>query len=366
MVRFVAVAGIALIAAGCGGPATHRPKDVAPADLEVRFDIDFTSASAPVEGELATFVVTIKNTGEYYVLLRNLEQEGRTVASWHREMPGSLQLRETADEFAYDPRERTLVTPAVFNTSLIVPGEEIIFKPRIRLLNLPREFALNYFAYGPTEVKNEVYFLENRDARPMKFRRITDDKLLEKALLFDPTVNVGSHRTVLFPHAEKVKFTPKRVVVKLDTPLDRRTFTRDQALAKAGLSVDDVRETSFCAGLDAWAFRTTAGGALVGTQLTAPLPRIDFPEVFCYCIVSAGNEALSFELRAGLATVVQESSPKFKILATKSDPNDKSRVVYTTLVRRIDLLEFLELVRTMGAGLAVSVTSSGFRMLVTR
>ncbi len=372
MVRQLHHAALALLLlAACGGPPTKdRDKPSSKDGITVTLEIDYTS-SQPIEGELATFIVTVKNTGDMIVLLRDLVEGSQTIAKWQYSLPGTLKFREGPNEFVYDPRkpdktsdDRFAPDRPVFNTSLIVPGEEIIFKPRIRLLDLPREYTVNYWSYGLADVKNEIYFLEDRLARPMKFKRVTDDRALEKLLLPDPAVSVGSHRTVIFPHAEKMLYTPKRLPIKLDAAVEKRAFTRELAMQKARLLAADVKETSYYGGLDVWAFRTDAACVWVAAESVITLPRLDNLELFCYALDSAGLDALSIELRVGVANVLATEAPQFKIIATP-DPRDASRNRYHALVRKPDLLRFLDTVRGLNYKIEVTSAESGFRILVT-
>jgi hypothetical protein len=287
-------------------------------------------------------------------------------------MPGVLKFKDGADEFSYDPRrpdktseDRFDPDRPVFNTSMIVPGEEIIFKPRIRLLNLPKEYALNYWSYNTIDIKKEVYFLADRAARPMRFQRLMADEACAKALLPDPTTSIGSHRTVVFPHAEKVLYAPRRLQFKLDAVIEKRAFSLDDALRKARISEADAKEVSFYAGLTVWAVRTPEVCLWISASDVITLPPIDRLDVFCYALDGAGMESISIELRSGLASALSDGYPEFKVIAA-IDPRDSSKTRYTTLVTKAKLIPFLDAVRTMGCKLQITTGDSGFRILVTR
>jgi hypothetical protein len=336
--------------------------------VAVEVELDYTT-SQPIEGELATFIVRIRNVGEHYVILRDLHRVGAgKVATWQRSMPGFLR-EKSREEFTYDPRKPARFDPEperpVFNTSLIVPGEEIIFKPRIRLLNLPVAYALDFFAYGGVDVKNNVYFLKDKDDRPMRFVRLWDEEELRKALSPNPTPMQGSHRTVIFPYAETIQIAPRRIAFTVGCPLERRTFTPDDALRRIAVERAAVAETSYYSGLDVWAFRSSAGLHWVGPQTIVQLPAVNNLDLLCFALDSLPQQgSILFEFRPGVAQVFAEHAPAFRIMATPVEGEARSR--YTAVVTRPELVSFLEALRKVGFKVEVAPAESGFRLLVTR
>lgn len=350
---------LASCATGPGGPRVPARG----ADLSVDIEFDFASGP-PIEGELGTFVLRFKNVGPYYLILRDLLHPGAgVVTTWQGSMPGTLTMRPGSDEFLLEPRDRDVTTPPVFNTSLLVPGEELVVRLRLRLFRLRRELVLNYFAYGGVDVRNYLYFVVDPRERPMRFARLPEGEAFVKALTPDPTINVRTHRTVLFPYAERVTATPERFVFPFDYAYERRGFTWERAARAIGATPEDVREVSFFAGLSMWALRTAQGSWLVGPDSRAELPSVTDLDAFCLALDTGtgGVETVSFELHPAIAQAFASESPKTRI-ARETGPH---RNRYHAFVGRPDLLDFLGTLRQHGWKVDVQRAEGGLRLLVT-
>lgn len=347
-----------VLVAACGSPP-RGGRSGGPIGVDV--ELDYRS-SQPLEGELGTFLVTIRNPGPDAIIFRDLAQAGvGAVASWQRSMAGKLSYRPEADEFSYDPRQKGMTEQPVFNTSLLLPGEEIVFKPRIRLLDLPKRFELTYFSKPVAEIPSLVYFVLDRDARPMRFAKVSDERELERHLSPDPTPGLTSHRTVLFPYAEQVPALPGRHAFDIQARIDKRSFSEEQAARKLGVPAGELRSRTYYAGLAMWALRTSAGSFWVGPETVVPLPELNDLEALCFALDSLTVDQVAFDLRPGVAQVFAGQAKEFRVLPV--DDGDKRR--YTVIVPKFDLPRLFARLRALDYKLDVSPGPSGHRLLIT-
>src|SRR5262245_53668969 len=114
MRRLAALLALTLLASACASPPARRPSG----DLVITAEPADPTAER-IEGELATFVVKIRNGSARYVILRDLEEPGAgNVITWQRPLPGKLTYRDDADQFLYDASSKDTTARPVFNTSL--------------------------------------------------------------------------------------------------------------------------------------------------------------------------------------------------------------------------------------------------------
>src|SRR5262245_48813257 len=155
-----------LLAAGCqsggsGGGNGAAPPPTTGQDILITTELEYSSY--PIEGNIGTFEVWIKNVSKNYIILRDLVQPGvGPVMTWQAARSGTLDYSARTDEFEYGSKPSDKPRPA-FNVSLMAPGEEIHLRPRIRLLQLPRRYLLNYFVLDRRELEAQVYFEQRAD-----------------------------------------------------------------------------------------------------------------------------------------------------------------------------------------------------------
>ncbi|MBI2931931.1 MAG: hypothetical protein HYY16_09790 [Planctomycetes bacterium] len=291
--------------AGAGGPI-----------LAVRSELDFSSS--PVEGEIGTFDVRIRNVSSKYVILRDLaDPDAGTLVTWQVSLPGTLRYDPRAGEFEYDPNRRPPQPRPAWNVALLCPNEEIALRPRIRLLRLPRRYLLDYFVLEKDDLSSSVYF-EHRAPGGIRYRRLSGDDL---GMALSPTVSpldqaVRSHRTVVYPHAESLLQSPRREPLILSVPLERRSFTLTDAAAAVGTP---PTEFTYWINGDSWVLRDADGLHLAGPRGAQPLPQISDIETFFFLLDTLGDAAAAFSIRTPLE--VRLTPHRFRILPAGEPPH---------------------------------------------
>jgi hypothetical protein len=333
-----------LLLAACGSPPKKEEGVLLAAELE----------SPAVEGEIGRFHVRIRNSTTAYLVLRDLAPEGssRLAAWWQTALPGKVEYEAGPDRWTYDRKTKDVERP-VFNRGLLCPGEEIAFKIRVRLLDLPRTFVLRLYAYDVHELARRVYF-ERRDENLVRFVRLIG-RDLETRLLPSPEKDKASHRLVVFPYAEQVATPPEERKLELKAELRRRTFPLEAALAKAGLSAHD--EHTFYSGLELWVIRAGEKAWLVNSARAIELPRIPDLQGLFYLLDATEHPKVEVEF-------LKETKTLFA--ADYALVSDASRKRFYAFLPRNELVPFFEKVRDHGLILEAEMTEGGGRLKVTR
>ena len=300
MARQGAVAALALLLAACAsGPG---PKTATPAgEFQVTVEIE---GAAPREGELAQVTFRIQNGTRNSIVLRDLTLPrdlmltGSTssVVTWQFAPPGLLTYTPERDEWTYDKGRRPDVRRPVFNSGLVVPGETLVLRARVRLLEMPMDFQFSYFELTAEEIRRKVYF-EFREAKIVRYRTLVGRELLDR-LTPSLRTDEDGHRIVVFPHAEPIASNTLLKTFRLQQPLRPRFFRLDQAAQKAGISKPRGGEYTFSTVYDAWILPKNGGHVLVTPASVAPLPELRQMDRTFHLIDSAVPEKVTIELRA--------------------------------------------------------------------
>src|SRR5688572_20802664 len=160
-----------LLLASCaprsGGPATTG--EVAAGGLQIRSGLDPASPD-PIEGGLGLFSVSVRNGSKKCVILRDLTLvDGTPILTWVNPPPRPLEYDRGSDEFRSEVGPRS--AGEVVHIGMLLPGESVIFRPQVRLLNLPRRYLLNYYSYSADQVSQNVYF-EVLGPGQLRYRRL--------------------------------------------------------------------------------------------------------------------------------------------------------------------------------------------------
>lgn len=351
-----AVLLVAALAIGCAVPATPKPPSDRN-DLAIRAELSFDSL--PLEGELGTFEVRIKNVSSTVVILRDMvHPEGGTVATWQVSLPGTLEYNARAETFDYDPATRAPQPRPAFNVALLRPGEEILLRPKIRLLHLPRRYSVNYFVLERTDLSSDVYF-ETRDGRRLRYRRLFGEEI-DKALSPGARPDSSSHRTVVYPHAEGLLETPRRQEAVLDVRLDRRPFSLKDAAARAGTTPEQIGAGhTYCSSLEAWILKGPAGTVMVGARETQSVPETDNLEALFFILDSAGSGTATIAVRTPLE--MRLAAHNFRLLETGALPHK-----YTVAVGRNDWKRLLRILAEEKLRLDAEPAGGSLRLVIRR
>ncbi len=326
-------------------------------DIEADVSVE-TPSLRPREGDLAVAVLRLRNGTDRHVVLRDLAPAGApsggSFMNWQFAQAGLLQYSPDRDEWLHDRRRAADKPRPVFNSGLLLPGETIVVRTRLRLLGLPRDFALTYFELSRADVTQMVYF-EARADREVRFKRLTGDEL-NLRLTPQTRADLAGHRVVVFPHAEQVVPTTKRRIVRIEAALEPRPFGLEAALRKAGLPSAD--EHTFACGLDGWVVRRGEAFWLVTPSAATPLPRLRQMERTFHYLDALGVGKAEIEF-------LQETKSLFADrVRVVADPQ-KGR--FFAFVPAPEILPCLRDVRD--AGLAIDVDAApdgGGRLLVAR
>ena len=281
--------------------------------LEVAVELDTTSFH-PRQGDLAGAVFRVRNgTGRVVVLqdlvlLRDFMLPGSTgaVISWQSAQEGRLAYVPSIDEWEYDRRGKSPTPKRVFNSGLLVPGETVVVRTKIRLLDLPKDFQFTYFELAPEDLLRKVYW-EVREGKSTRFRHLVGREL-EARLVKEPREDLPTHRRIVFPHAEEVGPSTKLLKsVRVNPTLKPRAFALADAARRAGLPVPDRGHYTWCGTLDGWILPKGDGHALVTPAGAAPLPGIRQLEPVFFVLDAAYPGKVQIEIaKSSLATALAE------------------------------------------------------------
>lgn len=237
-------------------------------ELQILSDIDPASHD-PIEGGLGLFSVSVRNASKRCVILRDLAlPDGTPILTWVNPPPRALGYDPKADEYKAESGPRS--AGEAVHIGVMLPGETLVFRPQVRLLNLPRRFLLNYHSFSPDEVSQNVYF-EVLGGGPLRYRRLA---AADVAAIPSVKVPAATHRAVIFPYAYSPTETPKTAELVLNVEAPPRRFRLADALRSASIATPEVEESTYCVYLDAWAVRARGKGWLITPRGSTPLPRI--------------------------------------------------------------------------------------------
>lgn len=362
MERRSAFASLILLAA-CSGRAGDRDA-AGPGELTVDWRID-SDTTRPREGDLATLVLTIRNGTDRVAVLRNLrflaDPRAREAAgaefSWQVARAGRLTYERGRDVWIYDRRKAAERHAEVFNRGLLLPGETIVIRTRMRLLHFPRTFHLLYYPLTATELRQMVYWEVRRD-RETVYQTLLGESLRER-LLPVTGVEAASHRVVVFPHAEGPGTRAEIRMVRVDARLTPRDFSQKEAAARSGLQ--PPWQLTYTNALRGWIFRSAKGTVLVTPDGSTPLPDIRHLERTFHYVDSAGVGKLEVELRGpSVAQAIQERGHRLvRLPPNPRDPPAERRSRYFVFPRPFELPKLLEDVRALKLAVDVELTADG-------
>jgi hypothetical protein len=336
-----------LLLAACGGPGGKRSSGEGPAgpDLQIVAHLDGSSAD-PVEGGLGLFSVSVRNVSKRCAILRDLAlPDGSPILTWENPPARPLEYDSRADEYRAESGPRT--AGEAVHIGLLLPGESVLFRPHVRLLNLPRRFVLTYHSYSVEEVAQYVYF-EVQGGGPLRYRRMAP---VDVAEIIPVKEAAATHRAVIFPYGYSPTMTPRTAELLLNVEAAPRRFRLADALMRASIAATDVEESTFCVYLDAWAVRTRGRTWLISPRATTPLPRLTrFELCFFYLDTIETHLPAQFEFTGALDV----RFPDLRIVPMR-DAQDRSRKL--AFIQREDLPSFLKEVAEKG--LEVEVRAEG-------
>jgi hypothetical protein len=298
--------------AACSTPATGKPGGPAAGEIEVTSEIEDLRVT-PREGDLVTITFHISNNTRSPVILRDLTQpfdlmlsgSSGAVASWQYSQPGLLTYVPDHDEWVYDKSKRADVKRPVFNSGLLVPKESLVFRARVRLLEMPMDFQFSYFELTDEEVRRKVYF-EKREDKILRYRPLVGRDLAD-ALMPSLRTEVGGHRFVIFPHAEPVASNALLKTYRFTTPLKPRLFSRERAATMAGTPKPRLGEYTYSTLFDGWVLSKNPGFVVVTPAGVTELPEMRNVERTFYLMDTLGTSKMEIELRShSAATALSE------------------------------------------------------------
>jgi hypothetical protein len=369
------LAPLILLAAGCAPARNAAPAAPAGAtgDLEVAVEIDSTSLK-PREGDLAGVVFRIRNGTANpvvlldLVLLRDYMLPGSTaaVASWQFAQAGWLNYVPEIDEWEYDRRRRADKPRPVFNSGMLLPGERLVARAKLRLLDMPKDFQFRYFELTPDEVLRRVYW-EVRADKQTRFKHLVGAEL-DARLRPSPLEDSASLRLVVYPFAEEVRSTRLTKSVRVNPALQPRAFTRAQAVRLAGVPEPAPGDATFCQALDGWVLKSPTGPLLVTPKEVVPLPEIRQMERVFFHVDAVGVGKIQVDLeKDSLATEL--GGRRWAIVRQEKD----ERVSPKLAIKRTDYFVFLPAadlprlfadLKAIGAVLDVNLSAEGGGVLV--
>ncbi|MFN3485110.1 MAG: hypothetical protein ACK44W_06470 [Planctomycetota bacterium] len=352
-------AGLLLAACrGAGAPAEARPS--AAGGLEVAAELE-SSGPRPREGDLATVVFRLRNAGPNLVVLRDLTcladpklgEAASAVATWQFSLPGHLEYRPRTDEWIYDrsrpaPEGRR---PLVFNSGLLVPGESLTVRARLRMLGLPRLFHVLYFELPAAEAWNRIYW-EDRSGREVRYRTLVGQQL-ERRLTPSADPDRPGHRRVIFPHAEALVLPNALLkVVRIDADLEPRPFGLSQAARQVGGPPDAYTYSTF---LDGWILRRAERFWWVNPSGAVPLPEIRPMDRVFHILDDTGRGRLQIELRGDSIASTFQREKGYTLVSQTRD----GRTRYYAFLAPEEVPRFLEDVRSLGLVLGAEIAPEG-------
>lgn len=362
-----------ILLAACRGPGASTPDVPASGDLEVSFEIDSTTLK-PREGDLAAVVFRIRNGTSNPVVLRDLlllrdyMLPGSTaaLASWQFSQAGYLSYLPEIDEWEYDRRRRAEKARPVFNSGMLLPGERIVARTRLRLLDMPKDFQFLYFELPAEEVLRRVYW-EVRSEKQTRFKHLVGAQLQER-LRPSPLDESASHRLIVYPFAEEVRSSLLKKSIRVNPPLQPRAFSKAQAVRLAGVPEPRPGDATFCQALDGWILPSPTGHVLVTPKEVAPLPELRQPERAFFLVDAVGVGKIQVDVeKPSLATEL--SGRRWPIVKQEKDERVSAtlsikRAEYFLFVRADELPRLFAELRSLGAALDVALGPEGGGVLV--
>ncbi len=347
----------ALAAAVLLGACRSAPEKPAAGGLETHVTLE-TQTLRPREGDLAVAALRLLNGSDRTVILRDLTAAGRAEAgeimTWQYAQEGFLQYDPGRDDWLYDRRRASDKPRPVFNSGLLLPGEEIVVRARLRLLGLPKDYALTYFELSRGDVSQMVYF-ETHEGREVRSKRLVGEEL-NKRLIPETRRDLPGHRFVIFPHAEQVVPTSRTLKVRVEAALEPRPFGLAAALRKAGLPAADAHTCS--SGFDGWVLRHGDSFRLVTPAAVTALPRLRQMERTFHYLDAAGAGKVEIEFLRETKSLFAD---RYRIVP------DPQRGRFYLFLPVPEILSFFRDVREAGLEVDVEMTpEGGGRLLVTR
>lgn len=349
---------ITALALGACAPAGTRDGGGASGSIEVFPELELNT-SRPREGDLVTLSFRIKNGTKNYLILRDLtyladpdlKESASAAASWQFGSPGKLTYLPAGNEWTYDRSDKKKQTAALFNSGLILPGETVTVRTRIRLLSMPKYFQLLYFELSLDKVRSDVYF-EARQDREIRFRALVGEDLRNR-LTPDPKTEVSSHRTVLYPFAERVEPTAKIKPLKVEADLQPRAFSLPDAVRKSGGA--PAEQYTYCSSLDAWILKRGGAFSMVTPAGVTALPLLRQMDRTFYFIDSRGIEKIEVELGDDAVASIMQLEKKYAVVVSKQPKETR----YFLFLAAADLPRFFADARGSGLAVDVEMTSDG-------
>lgn len=371
MARQGAVAALILVLGACAsGPSSSDTKTAdAGGLLEVDVEIEKTGSAALREGDLATVVFRVRNAGKIPIILRDLTQprdlmlagSSGAVMTWQYAQPGLVTYSPDKDEWTYEKGRRADVSRPVFNSGLLVAGETLSVRARVRVLDMPMDFQFSYFDLTVDDLRRKVYF-EIPERRVSKYRTMVG-RDLEDRLIKTTRPEESGHRIVVFPHAEPIATNALLKTVRLQETLKPRFFTLDQAARKAGVGRPRPGDYTFSIVFDAWILPKDGGHVMVTPTSVAPLPELRQMERTFHFIDTIVPEKVTVELRAHSAASAL-SDLKYRIVKDEKEiPITKEvkekRITYYMYLPADQVPKFLADLRALKLALDLEVKDGG-------
>jgi hypothetical protein len=314
-------------------------------DLRILAQLDPASAD-PVEGGIGLFHVMVRNASKRHVILRDLAlPDGTAVLSWINPPPRPLEYDSRSDEYRAETGPRA--AGEAVHIGLLLPGESILFRPQVRLLDLPRRYRLTYHSYSAEEVSKNVYF-ETAGSGTLRYRRIA---IADVAALQPVAEAAATHRSVIFPYAHSPTENPLTAELALNAETPQRKFRLADALRRASIAPSDVEESTYCLYLDAWPVRTRDKSWLITPRAVTPLPRITrFELCFFHLDTIESHLPVQFEFTGSLDVRFPDRQ-----VTPMRDPQGRTRKL--AFIERSRVAEFLKEVAEKG--LEVEVRAEG-------
>lgn len=377
MARQGALAALILVLGACT-PGTSSSKGGAGADasgtLEVGVEIENAAGAALREGDLATIVFRIRNAGKTAILLRDLTQprdlmlagSSGAVMTWQYSQPGLVTYSAEKDEWTYEKGRRSDGPRPVFNSGLLVGGESLAVRARVRVLEMPMDFQFSFFDLTLDDLRRKVYF-EVREPKVLRYRTMVG-RDLEDQLVKSTRSEEGGHRIVVFPHAEPVATNALLKTVRLQETLKPRFFNLDQAARKAGIARPRAGDYTFSIVFDAWILPLDQGHVMVTPAAITPLPELRHMERIFHFIDSIVPEKITVELRAhSAATALGELKYRVvkdeKEVPVTKDVKEKRTYYYLYLTAE-QVPRFLADLRSLKLALDIEYKEGGGMLLV--
>jgi hypothetical protein len=363
------------LAACANGPAARNAPAAAGGEIDIVAEIDNFTVT-PREGDLVTLLFRITNRTNRTLILRDLTQpvdlmlngSSGAVATWQYSQSGLLTYLADRDEWVYDKSRRSDARRPVFNSGLMVPGENLVLRARARLLSMPMDFQFSYFELSSEELHRKVYF-EKRDPKEKVLRyRLLVGRELDDALTPSLQTETGGHRFVVFPHAEPIASTTLLKTYRFQSPLKPRLFSLEQAARLAGVDKPRPGTYTYSNVFDAWVIATKTGHVLVTPAGVSELPELKNVERTFYLIDSTGTGKVEVELRShSAATTLAEMRyalvKQEKEVAVTKEVKEK-KIFYYLFLTPDQLVKLFADLRTLHLVVDVEYGEGGGRLQV--